>query len=48
MLVFFKFGRMTNEVEYIRATAEACQAEIDAVLDINPALEYEIVEQGAV
>lgn len=39
---------MTNEVEYIRATAEECQAEIDAVLNVNPALEYEIIEQGVV
>lgn len=48
MLVVYKFGRMSNQVEYVRDTAAQCQAEIDSVLDINPALEYEVISEGVV
>ncbi len=48
IFVIYKFGRMSNEVEHTGADRAACMAQIDAVLEKNPALEYSIVEEGEV
>ncbi len=39
---------MSNEVEYTGADRAACIAQVDAVLEQNPVLEYTIVNEGTV
>lgn len=48
MMVIYTFGLMSNEVEYTGADRDACIAQIDNVLEQNPALEYTIAEEGSV
>jgi len=48
MLVIYKFGRLSNEVEHTGADRTACMAQVDAALEQNPALEYTIADEGPV
>lgn len=48
MYVIYTFGLMSNEVEYKGVDRDACIAQINSTLEINPALEYTIAEEGPV
>ena len=48
MSVIYKFGRLSNETTVTGADRAACIAQIDAVLEQNPALEYTIADEGPV